>query len=205
MRTRFVLLGFFLLSASVVMAQSDWVDRMIAASPAVTLSGQAGPDWADRMIAAGSASGMPQPEDWVERLVADRGTDFAPQSLLQIEKVKTALLEAERGQDLQRALSLFAGDAVINASGRTYSGTSEIRVFWESTPPFRAANDGASYSPAARVRIETSADRAMLQIDTVWIDAGTGRVRARTYSSDILVRDGDRWLIKEMSSRAVQV
>lgn len=73
MRTRFILPGFFLLSASLAVASpasqvppADWVDRMIA----------------DHAVAAGVAAPASRTDvvglaDWVDRMVADRSLETA--------------------------------------------------------------------------------------------------------------------------------
>jgi hypothetical protein len=168
---------------------------MMALRPAAD---QPGPDWADRMAAA-----MPPrapSRDWAERLIADRSADFMPASLVQIERVQAALVEAGGSKDMGRMLSLFARDATVTSGGRTYAGIDAIRTYWENAGPFLAQNHWEGYTPPHKVRINAASDQATLQFECLWIDPVTSQVRARSYSSDVLVKDGDRWVIKEMNA-----
>ena len=112
MGTRFVLLGLFLLSASLVMANpaplvppADWVDRMIvdhafvvgvAASAARTdVVGLT--DWVDRIAAAGMTS--ERPGDWIDRMVADRSLETAA-LVAQVGSAKPLLAAAGTPRDM---------------------------------------------------------------------------------------------------------
>lgn len=114
MRTRFVLLGFFLLSASLAMASpasrgqpADWVDRMIAdhaftvgvAAPAIRTDVVGLTDWVDRMAAAGTTS--EHPGDWIDRMVADRSLEAAA-LVAQVGSGKPMLAAAGASRDPAR-------------------------------------------------------------------------------------------------------
>jgi len=111
MRTRFVLLGFFLLSASLAMATpvpqsqpADWVDRMIAdhavavgvVAPASRTEAVGLTDWVDRMAATRTPS--ERPGDWIERMVADRSAETVA-LIAQAGRAKPMLLVAGTSRD----------------------------------------------------------------------------------------------------------
>ena len=202
MRARSVLFALVFFSAMAATAAprpasaADWADRMIASRPPAN---QAGPDWADRMAARMGPGASPS-RDWVERLIAGRSAEFAPGSLVQIERVQAALVGAGSAKDLGRILSLFARDATVTSNGRTYAGIDAIRTYWENAGPFLAQNHWEGYTPTQEVRINAASDNATLQFECLWVDTATGQVRARSHASGILVKDGNQWVITRMSA-----
>jgi len=222
MSSRFLLCALFLSSALVVMAggnavgagPGDWIDRMVAdRSQTLVLAMTAGPDsrsssddWVGRMMstrreepAIAQAPRGDRPEDWVDRMVAARvGGPASPRDLLQIRQVEAEMAEAASTKDLDMMMSLFAQDARLFSGGRTYTGRDEIRTYWAHAGPFQPANHWAGYSPAWKVRIDVGADRATMHSEYLWVDTATSRVEDYASQSDVLVRAGDRWVIKEM-------
>jgi len=203
MSTRRILAGLFFLSAAILIASpspvssADWVDRMAAADPSISA---AGPDWAGRMAAALAPRTGPQGADWIDRVVANRSAEVVPGSLAQIERVEAAMVDAGTARDMDRLISLFARDAVLTSGGRTYSGVDEIKGYFRRSGLFLVDTPSTGYAPAGRVRMIESGDRAILQLECVWVDSRTQAVKSRLVSTDVLARRGSTWVITRMSA-----
>jgi uncharacterized protein (TIGR02246 family) len=194
-----VLLVFFLLLSVVVMANSiklatpdDWIDRMMAtrgSNPGAT-------------VLAGALNPA-QPDDWIDRMSAAKSSDIAsPGYLWQINQVEVTMNEAGSTKDLDKMLSLFASDATLISGGKTYAGIDQIRAYWTHAGPFLPQNHWAGYTPVYKNHISVRSDRATLQFECLWIDVATRQVQAYSYSNNVLVRVGDKWMIKEMRAGA---
>ncbi len=218
---RHVMSLFFILhSAAVSMgeppatASPDWVDRMATtlsrASAVQTNPGAT--DWVDRMAAAlsrtpvatvaNAASPLREPEDWVARMIAGRSRELEPRSVLEVDAVKTALLEACGEQNLDRVLALFTKDATLTSSGRSYIGIDQMQKYWSQSGAFHPERRWIGYSNRETVRVGADADRATLVFECVWLDAGTSRIAARSIEKYVLVKSSGAWTITQMSSEA---
>jgi hypothetical protein len=195
------LLIFFLLLSVVVMASpgtrvqpDDWIDRMMVVrgfDPGAIVI-------AETSIPARAA-------DWIDRMSAARSSDVAsPRYLWQINQVEVTLNEAGSTKDIDKLLSLFASDATLISGGRTYAGIDQIKSYWKQAGPFLPQNHWAGYTPAYRNQIHVSNDRATLHFECLWVDVATSRVQAHSYMNNVLVRIGDKWIIKEMRAGAAK-
>lgn len=124
----------------------------------------------------------------------------SPADLMAIHQVEIDFHKAGTTKDLNLMLSLFTDDATVSAAGKTYTGKDQIRDYWTHAGPFLPENHWAGYTPAYKIRIGVNGDRATLYFECLWVDAATGQVKVHSYSDDVLVRTGAKWLIKEMKA-----
>jgi SnoaL-like domain len=199
MGTRIVVFAAFLFLSFVLMASpstgappDDWVARMMADRSAT-----------ESVDGPSIASSPSRPDDWAGRMIAARVFQPAsPWDLLQIQQVEAAIAEAGSTKDLDLMVSLFARDARLISDGKTYAGREEIRRYWAHAGPFQPNNHWAGYSPAYKLRISVDSDIARMHFESLWVDVATNRVGAYVTSNGVLVRTGDRWVIKEMEAGA---
>lgn len=124
----------------------------------------------------------------------------SPSDLMAIHQVEIDFHKAGSTKDLNLMLSLFTDDATVTAAGKTYTGKEQVRAYWTQSGPFQPQNHWAGYTPAYKIRIGVDGDRATLYFECLWVDVATGQVKVHSYSDDVLVRTGGKWLIKEMKA-----
>lgn len=124
----------------------------------------------------------------------------SPSDLMAIHQVEIDFHKAGSTKDLNLMLSLFTDDATLAAAGKTYVGKDQVRAYWTQAGPFLPQNHWAGYTPAYKIRIGVDGDRATLYFECLWVDVQTGQVKVHSYSDDVLVRTGGKWLIKEMKA-----
>jgi hypothetical protein len=121
----------------------------------------------------------------------------SPNDLLHIHEVEITFHKAGSTKDLDLMLSLFTDDASLTSGGKTYTGRDQVRTYWINAGPFQPQNRWAGYTPAYKIRINVDGDRATLYFECLWVDVATSQIKAHTYSDDVLVRSGGKWLIKK--------
>ncbi|HET6486185.1 MAG TPA: nuclear transport factor 2 family protein, partial [Spirochaetia bacterium] len=171
---------------------TDWIGRMQAA-----LRDGAG------VRALGDAPRGADPQDWVGRMAAARSGELRPGSVLEVERVQSALIQACSDRDLSAVLALFTPDATVRSGGRTYTGILQIRDYWAQTAAFRSGSPWVGYAAPVSVRIETDPDRASVMFDWVWVNPETSRVAGLSRSEGVLVRVGRTWMIEDLSSEGM--
>jgi ketosteroid isomerase-like protein len=136
-------------------------------------------------------------------LAAGADTEENAEDFMALHKVEIAFHEAGTTKNLDQMLSLFADDAVLIAGGKTYTGTDQIKGFWQAAGTFQPQNQWVAYTPAFRIRYNVEGDRAHLYFECLYVDKAANKIAAHTNSDDTLVRVNGRWLIKEMKAAPV--
>ena len=134
---------------------------------------------------------------------ATAGADENADDFMQIHKIEIVFHEAGSTKNLDLMMSLFKDDATITAGGKTYSGTEQIRGFWQAAATFQPQNQWVAYTPAFRIKYDVQGDHARLYFECLYVDKAANKIAAHTNSDDVLVRVNGRWLIKDMKAAAV--
>src|ERR1700757_1821636 len=149
------------------------------------------------LIVLAAAAGLSTP------VIASAATEENAEDFMELHKVEITFHEAGTTKNLDLMLSLFADDAVLNASGKTYTGKDQIKSFWQAAATFQPQNQWVAYTPAFRIRYNVDGDRAHLYFECLYVDKAANKIAAHTNSDDTLVRVNGRWLIKEMKAALV--
>ena len=126
-----------------------------------------------------------------------------PDDFMQIHKIEIVFHEAGTTKNLELMLSLFTDDATITAGGHTYSGTDQIRHYWQAAGPFQPQNQWVAYTPAFRIKYSVQGDSARLYFECLYVDKATNKIAVHTNSDDTLTRRNGKWLIKDMKAAVV--
>ena len=126
-----------------------------------------------------------------------------PDDFMQIHKIEIVFHEAGTTKNLELMLSLFTDDATITACGHTYSGTDQIRHYWQAAGPFQPQNQWVAYTPAFRIKYSVQGDSARLYFECLYVDKATNKIAVHTNSDDTLTRRNGKWLIKDMKAAVV--
>ena len=128
-------------------------------------------------------------------MIAGASTEENADNFMQLHKVEITFHEAGTTKNLDLMLSLFADDAVLNASGKTYTGKDQIKSFWQAAATFQPQNQWVAYTPAFRIRYNVDGDGAHLYFECLYVDKAANKIAAHTNSDDTLMRVNGRWLI----------
>jgi ketosteroid isomerase-like protein len=136
--------------------------------------------------------------------VASAGPEIDPVLFKELHEIEIKFHAAASAKDIEQMMSLFAEDASLSVGGKLYQGKRDVRGYFEKVAgPFRPQNHWVAYTPAQRIRIEASGDRAYLYFECLYVDVLDKDIKAHTFSDDVLVRSGARWLIREMKAGVV--
>jgi hypothetical protein len=116
-----------------------------------------------------------------------------------ISNIERAFHEAMTKKDIDRLMSLWAPNATLTVgSGRTATGTSEIRKAWLKSTPFKAATRWLSDHPAYKLRVTINGNRGTLHFECHFVDLRTQKVAAVTAADMDVARINGRWLVTKM-------
>lgn len=135
--------------------------------------------------------------------VTHAGTAQDARDFRDFHNIEIAFHQAGSTKDLALMLSLFADDATLTSSGKTYAGKDQVKKYWQAAGPFQPQNQWVGYTPAFRIKYSVKGDTAHLYFECLWVDKLAGKIAAHTNSDDDLVRVRGRWLIRSMKAGAV--
>ena len=134
---------------------------------------------------------------------APADTEENADDFMQIHRIEILFHQAGTTKNLDLMMSLFADDATITAGGHTYSGTDQIRRYWQAAGPFQPQNQWVAYTPAFRIKYTVQGDRGRLYFECLYVDKATNKIAVHTNSDDTLTRVNGKWLIKDMRAAVV--
>lgn len=120
-------------------------------------------------------------------------------TLYQIDQIERTFHKAGSTHNVNLMMSLWAPGAVFNVGNHTYTGTAQIRKFFETNPAFQPQSDWVDDTPSYKIRITVNGDRATLYMQCHYIDVKTGKVMAVVGVDHNLQKIKGKWLIVEGS------
>ena len=134
-----------------------------------------------------------------------------PADVLSIRNVEVAFHQAGSvlpDKDLDLMMSLYAADAVLTDTShdnKTYSGKEQVRAFFRDVAaPFRPEHHWIGYTPAMRMRVQVTGDKASLYFECLWMDVDKNAIGAHSFSDMTLARTKGAWLVKAIKVGRVE-
>ena len=121
-------------------------------------------------------------------------------TLYQIDQIERTFHKAGSTHNVNLMMSLWAPGAVFNVGNKTYTGTAQIRKFFESSPAFQPQNHWVDDTPSYKIRITVNGDKGTLYMQCHYIDVKTGKVMSVIGVDHNLQRINGKWLIIDASA-----
>jgi ketosteroid isomerase-like protein len=120
-------------------------------------------------------------------------------AIYQIDQIERSWHEATSTQNVNLMMSLFAPGAVFNIGGETFTGTAQIRRFWETAGPFEPGHHWQSDTPTYKIKTTVNGDKGTLYFECDYIDPTTQKVMAVVAVDHNVQKINGRWLIVDSS------
>ena len=115
--------------------------------------------------------------------------------LYQIDQIERTWHKAASTHNLDLMMSLWATNATFTINGSTYTGSGEIRKFFQGAAPFQPQNHWVSDTPAYKIRTTVSGDKGTLYFECHYVDTKTKKVVSTVAADQNVQKIGGRWLI----------
>jgi hypothetical protein len=124
--------------------------------------------------------------------------------MYQIDQIEVTWHKAASTKDLDLMMSIWAANATFQVGLATYSGTDQLRSFWNTAAPFLKTNDWVDETPAYKKVITVSGNTGTIYFECHFVDVATGEVAALAATkADVALIKG-RWVITHaLSSKPV--
>ena len=127
--------------------------------------------------------------------------ESSPVDFKELHQIEILFHTAASTKNIDLMLSLFADDATLSAGGKSWVGKDQVRSYFATVAgSFQPQNQWVAYTPAHRIMFNVDGDRAPLYFECLYVDSRAREIKAHTFSDDMLVRKGNRWLIREMKA-----
>jgi ketosteroid isomerase-like protein len=116
--------------------------------------------------------------------------------LYQIEQIEVNWHKAASTHDVDLMMTLWADDATFTIGGQTYTGTDQIRTFFETkAAPFKPENHWVSDTPAYKIQTTVSGDKGTLYFECHYVDPATKAVVNVVGANQDVARINGKWVI----------
>jgi hypothetical protein len=116
--------------------------------------------------------------------------------LYSIGQIEVTWHKASSTQNVDLMMSLWAPDATFTVGGQTYTGTDQIRKFFESKAgPFQYGNNWISDSPTYKQRETVSGTKGTLYFECDYVDVATKSVVSVVSADQDVAFINGKWLI----------
>jgi ketosteroid isomerase-like protein len=115
--------------------------------------------------------------------------------LLAIDQIEKTWHKASSTHDVNLMMTLWAPDATFTIGTATYSGTAEIRQFFENAGPFQPQHHWISETPAYKIRITANGDKGTISFECHYVDVATGKVVSVVAADQKVQKIDGKWLI----------
>jgi hypothetical protein len=126
--------------------------------------------------------------------------------LYAIDQIEVNWHKAASTKDVDLMMTLWAADATFNFSGRTLTGTDQLRAFFTNeAAPFKPENHWESDTPAYKIRATVDGDKGTLYFECHYIDVDTGMVKVVVAADQKVARINGKWVITEADSTSPEL
>ncbi|MGH7068169.1 MAG: nuclear transport factor 2 family protein [Acetobacteraceae bacterium] len=118
------------------------------------------------------------------------------QDYMAMHQLEAVFHKAATDHDMDTLLSLFANNAGLTVEGKTYTGTDQIRNFFQSSGPF--THHWVGYTAAFRIAYKLTGDTGQLHFGCLYVDAKDNKFEAYADFDAAVVRQNGKWLFQDV-------
>ncbi|HTW21509.1 MAG TPA: nuclear transport factor 2 family protein [Mycobacteriales bacterium] len=117
-------------------------------------------------------------------------------NLYQIDQIERTWHEAASTHNVNLMMTVFAPGAVLNIGGKSYTGKSQIRNFFqEYNTSFQPTTDWVADTPSFKMRTTVNGDKGTLYFECDYIDVKTGKVTDVVGVDHDVQKINGKWLV----------
>jgi hypothetical protein len=125
------------------------------------------------------------------------GAEENAEDFMQMHQIESTWHQAATTKNVNLIMSLFVGDASLTTGGKTYTGTAQLRQFWQASKPFQPQSQLVGYTPPYRLKYDLEGNSGHLYFECLYVDNATKKIVSHVGVHADLIHVDDHWLIKE--------
>lgn len=116
---------------------------------------------------------------------------------MQMHQIESNFHQAATDHNIDQMMSLFTDHARVIAFGKTYTGTDQIRRFWQSSGPF--THRWVGYTPAFRIAYTLNGNTGHLHFECLYVDDQDKHVALHADLNGVVALQNGKWLLDDLT------